>query len=549
MQKNGFLSRLLLKMAAATGATFTPMDHDLVKNTFGGDQSAAGKTVNSETALTLSAVWSCQRILAETIGSLPWAVYKRDAKGNAIRADDHPLSLLLSNPNAEMTSAEFREANILGLCQSGNSYSLVERLAGRPTSLFPIRGVVAVQKNGSNTKLQIKEGTVFFRFNDRGRTEDLPREKVWHVKGFGHGIVGLSPIAAAREAMGFALATDEFGSRYFSNGGKPSGVVTIPQWIKDPEQRKLARENLNQMLGGLSNAHKFALFEGGMKPEPWGQDTLEDMAFVLIRKFSVQEICRFYRVPPHMVADLDKATFSNIEQQSQEFVQYTLMPYFTRIEASASKWLLPIEEQGTFFLRFNPEGLLRGDSAARSALWPVMLQNGVMTRNEVRAKENLNRIEGEGMDEHTVQSNLILIDDLDAVAEAMRKKTEAPIAPQPPAAIPPEKSVEIHNHIGEGERVGFNIALPEAVAKDAKYVVDHPGIVEILKAVKAIEKSTERRVAELERRTAEKLAEDAAVTKEKLDALAKLARSPRKPVFHSDGELAGAVVVEELTIH
>lgn len=422
------LSRLG-KAAATTQTSYTLKDAEFAK--LFGNVSSSGKVVNESNMMGISAAWACCRILSETIGSLPWGIYKREGD-NAVRADDHPLSrVLVGSPNADMTSAEYREAKVLNLCQAGNAYSLKETLAGDVSSLTPIPStqVQPKQKLGGNTKLALRDGQVFYSVQDRGKWEDYPREKIWHVKGFGpSGLVGLSPLAAAREAMGMALAVEEFGNRFFSQGGKPSGVVTIEKFLTK-EQRAIARENMQQMLGGLANAHKFALFEGGMKPEPWGEMSLEDMLFILVRKFNVNEICRFYRVPPHMVADLDKATFSNIEHLSLEFVQFTLMPYLTRFESSVSKWLLSPEDRGKFFLRFNYEGLLRADSKGRAEFYASALQNGWMTRNEVRALENRNSVKGQGMDDYTVQTNLAPVEDLGKVVDKGKK---------PPAAAEPD---------------------------------------------------------------------------------------------------------------
>jgi len=420
------LSRLWNRKAAAqSSAAFDPMNHELVRRILGGDISTSGKSVNPDSAMTLSTVWSCQRILSETIGALPVGVYQKDERGNSNRLPDHRLSLVLCNsPNANMTKVEFIESLVLNLCQTGNAYSLVERnKRGELESVVPIPSPLVTPKMDKNHR-------VSYSINVNGVPKDFPQSNIWHVKGFGpSGLVGLSPIQAARNAMGMALSTEDFGATFFRQGGKPSGTVHIPNFL-NKEQREIARENLQQMLGGAGNAHKFALFEGGMKPEPWGNMPLQDMEFLLLRKFNVQEICRFYRVPPHMVADLDKATFSNIEQQSQEFVQYTLMPYFTRIEASVAKWLLSVEDRTKgVYLRFNFEGLLRADSAARSAFYSTALQNGWMTRNEVRAKENMNS--DPALDGYTVQANMMDIEalpDEPPAAPASRLGTTTPLS-------------------------------------------------------------------------------------------------------------------------
>lgn len=410
----GILARLkrMFSATAQGSASFTPMSSEFIKWLSG--QTSSGKAVNEQTMMTVSAAWCCRRILVESIGMLPWSMYRKESNGNAEKADEHPLQdVLVYSPNRDQTSVEYRESTVMGLTGPGNAYSVIERAGKRITSLTPIFGVEPYRKQGSNTKLGIMDGEAFFRFADRGQQLDLPREKVWQVKGFGHDLLkGLSPLGAAREALGGALAQEEFANTFFANGGLPAGTVSYPGWLTK-EQREVARDALQKMIGGLGKAHQFALFEGGVKPEPWNTMNLEEMQFIFSRKFSVLEICRFYRVPPHMVAELEKgASYASIEQMSMEFVQFTLLPYITRIEASVTKWLLQPEERRKFYLRFNYEGLLRADSKGRAEMYSSLLQNAVMVRNEVRAKENLNRSDQPGMDDFTVQSNLLRIQDL-----------------------------------------------------------------------------------------------------------------------------------------
>lgn len=552
-----------LKAAAYAAVNFDTMNHDMVRRLFGGGYSSAGKVVNESTALTLSAVWACQRVLSETIGALPWGVYKRDPEGNLEKAPEHPMSRLLYAPNADMTGEEFREALVLNLCQSGNAYSYVDRLGGElVTSLYPL----------PSSKVQPArraDGTVYYKvLNAQGIWQDEPRERIWHVKGFGNdGLVGLSPLAAAREAIGFALAAEEFGSKFFAQGGKPSGFVTVPNFFT-PDQRKIARENLNQLVGGMANAHKFALFEGGMKLEPWASMPLNDMEFLLLRKFSVDEICRFYRVPPHMVAQLDKATFSNIEQQSQEFANYSLIPYLTRIEASWSRWLLSPADQATYVLKFNLDGLLRGDSAARAALYPVMLQNGVMTRNEVRAKENLNRSDDAGMDDHTVQEQMVPVSMIEALLDSKIQKNKAP----PPAPFgggkPPNPSAEPKTLViqsAPGPTVDLNIT-PEALKGLTETLTANvmASTVETLAAVKRSEEAAQRASEAVQRATIEaaeatkrvleentKALVDATVfamerSEEHVKEMGRVARLPRKAIIDSKGDVIGSEVVDQL---
>lgn len=421
-------ARLLAKAAGfgtTTTSGLTPMNEALGRLLGGGGYSTSGKAVTAETAMGIAAAWSCMRILAETIGSIPWGIYEKDESGNANKVDQSQLGAVLSEtPNDDMTSVEFREAAVLNLCQDGNSYSLVDRLGGDVSSLYPVQsGKMRTRQNLPGSRpvgITVPDGGVFYSMLDRGRWEDLPREKVWHVKGFGPtGLTGLSPIGAAREAMGMSLAAEDFGNRFFSQGGKPSGFVTTDKNLQ-PDQREIAKVALQEMMGGLVNAHKFALFEGGMKPEAWKTDTLEDMLFIMVRQFGVQEVCRFYRIPPHMVADIEKgASYSSIEQMSQEFVTFTLMPYFTRFESSVSRWLMKPGERGRLFLRFNYDALLRADAKNRGEFLGSMVDHGIMSRNEARAKENLGRSSDKNMDAYTVQTAMAPIDKLGMTPPAL----------------------------------------------------------------------------------------------------------------------------------
>lgn len=376
--------------------------------------SYSGRDVTDNTAMQVAAVWSCVRILSETIGSLPWAIFERKADGSAVKVDHGLGDVMLGQPNADMTSTEFREALVVNLCLRGNSYCLRETNAmGAVVSLYPIPSDKVEPKRNDKTD------RIDYRVNDRGRWETLPRDKVWHVKGFGsNGLMGFSPIAYARQAMGISLAAEEFQGRFFSQGAKPSFVATIPQWLKQ-EQRPIARENLQALWSGLENAHKIQLLEGGLDVKPLTMP-LEDAQFLQLRGFSIQEICRIYRIPPHMVADLERSTNNNIEHQGLEFVMFTLQPYLTRIEDSAQRWLFSARDRAKYFLRFNVEGLLRADAVARAQLYATLLQNGVYSRNEVRALENRNRVDG--LDEYTVQSNMALVQFLDQLGRAAQPK-------------------------------------------------------------------------------------------------------------------------------
>lgn len=478
------------KVSQAMGVSFGTMDANAIRRVFGSPTNS-GKNVDENSAMSLAVCWACQRILAEATSSIPWALYRKDGKGGSVQDDTHPLAIVLrESPNKDMTSVEFREALTMNLAQAGNAYSWKETLADQVVSLTPFESKNVQPKRygpGVHTKLNLAYGDVFYSILNRGQWEDFPREKIWHVKGFGNnGFVGLSPLGAAREALGLALATDEFGARFFSQGGLPSGIVTVDGWLS-AEQRTIARENLQQLMGGLQAAHKFALFEGKMKPEPWGQMNLEELQFLMLRKFSVQEICRFYRIPPHMVADFERgSSYNSIEQMSQEFVTFTLMPYFTRYESSASRWLLPLKDRGTYFLRFNASAFLRGDSEARKDYYSSALQNGWLNRNEVRGLEDMNRVEAAGMDDYTAQTNLAPVDKLGALAEAAAKKTPAPVSAPPGGKA---QDVTIHS--------SPTIVMPSELEHKVRHDMVVPSMTALADAVKDLLRNQDSRALQL----------------------------------------------------
>lgn len=362
-----------------------------------GAPAHTGHNVNPMTSMQITAVWGCVRIISETMASLPLQMLKRLPDGSAEPAD-HPLAdVLNASPNSEQTGVEYREGLGVGLCLRGNAYSEVIRTGtGRIVALMPLPDdTYAFRDKQTNA--------IAYKFYDRGKEETLPNAKVWHVRGFGGTpLAGLSPIGHARQALGLALATEEYGARYFSQGARPASIVEIPEWLT-AEQREEAYKRLDRMYAGLDNAHKVFILEGGMQHKTVSMSP-EDSQFIASRHFQIQEICRIFRVPLHFVMEMEGSTNNNIEYQGQSLATHTLLPYFRRIEQSIEKWLLTPEERVKYFFRHNFEGLLRGDTAARGAFYAQMLQNGVYSRNEVRALEN--RPSVDGLDDYTIQLNM-----------------------------------------------------------------------------------------------------------------------------------------------
>ena len=393
--------------------------------TFYGGTSTAGKRVSQKTAMRMTAVYSCVRILSEAVAGLPLHLYRYTDTGGKEKATDHPLYFLLHDePNPEMTSFIFRETLMTHLLLWGNAYAQIIRNGkGEVIALYPLmpdKMTVDRDENGNlyyEYLISHEEGNL----GKEGTVRLTPRD-VLHIPGLGFdGLVGYSPISLARDAIGMAIACEEYGAKFFSNGAQPSGVLEHPGTVKDPSR---IRDSWNATFGGSQNANKVAVLEEGMKYTPIS--IAPDQAqFLETRKFQIDEIARIFRIPPHMVGDLDKSSFSNIEQQSLEFVTYTLDPWICRWEQSIVRSLLSREEKGTFFVKFNVDGLLRGDYQSRMQGYAIGRQNGWMSANDIRELENLDRIpEAEGGDLYLVNGNMTKLKDAGIFAAGKEKNEE-----------------------------------------------------------------------------------------------------------------------------
>lgn len=375
--------------------------------------TTSGKVVNERTAMQTSAVYACVRILAETVASLPLHTYKRMDKGKE-KALEHDLYYLLHDaPNPEMTSFIFRETMMSHLLLWGNSYSQILR-DGRNNvkGLYPLMpDKVTVDRD--------KTGEIYYIYNKDGEQYPLRNDQVLHIPGLGFdGLIGYSPIAMVKNSIGVAIATEEYGSKFFSNGANPSGVLEHPGTIKDP---KRVRDSWNAVYQGSSNAHKVAVLEEGMSFKAIGIPP-DQAQFLDTRKFQIEEICRVFRVPPHLVANLERATFSNIENQSISFAVHTIRPWLIRIEQSINKALFKESETKTHFVSFTVDGLLRGDYKTRMEGYAVGIQNGFLSPNDVRGLENMNSIENGEI--YCMNGNMLKLEDVGAYANKNRKEGE-----------------------------------------------------------------------------------------------------------------------------
>jgi HK97 family phage portal protein len=415
-----FALRIAQKAAGYSGVSFSLSDSSVNQklSSMLGTTTATGKVVNDVSAMQVTAFFAGVRLLAETMGAMPSAIYQTQKNGNAEKVD-HPLDeILIHQPNADMNGLEFRESSTSNLAARGNAYSIIERRGdGNVLSLYPVPSSFVQVRRDATTNFDMRYG-----IQDRGKIEWYPADKVWHRKGFSFGgLVGLSPITCAREALALALAGEEFNARLFGQGLMPSARVSIPNWLTD-EQRKVANAKLLEMHTGLQNMNKPMLLEGGMSVES-GLLSPDDAQFLQLRQFTVVEICRLLGIKPHMIASLEQATNNNIEQLSLEFITYTMLPHIRRDEVAARKLFKP-GDRSKYFYRYNFEGLLRADSAARAQLYSILLQNGVYSRNEVRALENRNRSESNGMDDYSVQLNMTLVQFLEQMATSNAKKPQ-----------------------------------------------------------------------------------------------------------------------------
>ena len=359
-------------------------------------RTTSGKPVNERTAMQTTAVYACVRILAEAVASLPLHVYEYQDDGGKKLVHDHPLYYLLHDePNPELTSFVFRETLMSHLLIWGNAYAQIIRDgAGRVLGLYPLLpDKMEVQRDdkGNIYYVYSRNSDENPTFKEYGNIK-LKAEDVLHIPGLGFdGLIGYSPIAMAKNAVGMTLACEEYGASFFANGANPGGVLEHPGVLKDPSK---VRESWNSVYRGVSNAHKIAVLEEGMKYQQIGIPP-EEAQFLETRKFQINEIARLYRIPPHMVGDLDKSSFSNIEQQSLEFVKYTLDPWVIRWEQSLQRSLLLPGEKGKYFIKLNVDGLLRGDYQSRMNGYAVGRQNGWFSANDIREMENMNPIPDE----------------------------------------------------------------------------------------------------------------------------------------------------------
>ena len=380
--------------------------------TFFPGMSSSGKRVNERTAMQTSAVYACVRVIAESVASLPLHVYKYNDDGGKEKAIEHPLYRLLHDePNGEMTAYSFFEVALTHLLLWGNFYAQIIRNGkGEVLGLYPLMPDRMRVDRDENRHLYYEYTlSTDDPVENKNQTVILQPEDVLHIPGLSFdGLVGYSPIAMAKQSIGLSIAAEEFGSKFYANSAVPSGILEHPGILKDPAK---VRDSWMQTFGGSANSNKVAVLEEGMKYTPISINPSEAQ-FLDTRKFQIVEICRIFRVPPHMIASLEGATYSNIEEQSLSYLLYTLNPWLRRLEQAMFRRLFTEEEKKTYFIKFNVDGLLRGDYQSRMNGYAIARQNGWMSANDIRQLENLDRIPTElGGDLYLINGNMTKLED------------------------------------------------------------------------------------------------------------------------------------------
>lgn len=368
---------------------------------FGAVDTASGVYVTEETALRCTAVLGCLRILGETVGSLPLKVYRKRPNGGADVADDHALyGVLHDQINADWTSQEWRERLMQDVCANGNTYWRQEMDGrGNVAKLYHLPPLRVEPK-------RLTSGEKVYEYTPtNGKAEILTTNEVMQIPFFGYdGLKGLSPIGVAREAVALSQASEEFNARFFKNNARPGAYIKHPASLSKKAQDNL-RESWERLHKGLQGAHSLGVLEEGMSLETVGIP-MKDMAFIEQRKFQVSEIARLYRVPLHMLQELDQSTNNNIEHQSIEFVVHSIRPWLTKIEQRISMSLLGAIERQRFFVRFNVDALLRGDAKSRAEALAIKRQNGIINADEWRELDEMNPIGGKAGTEYLVNGTM-----------------------------------------------------------------------------------------------------------------------------------------------
>jgi HK97 family phage portal protein len=383
--------RIALRAASLLLGRDLSLTSERLTQWFGGGPTSSGETVSVQTALQLEVVWAATRLVAGTVATLPCQLFKRDAAGRGTLNRNHPLYVLLHDqPNSDMTAVVFWEAVVACLLLWGNAYILIDRaFGGRVSSLTPLQPdrIKAVERQA--------DGSLLYRYEHSGVKIEFKDTELMHVKGFStDGIVGLSPVAQARETLGLAQAAERSAASIFRNGMRTPFAFVLPAFLSEIQRKRFEDEWLPKYTGAI-NAGKTPFLEGGWKIESIGMNPA-DVQLLSTRTFAIEQICRWFGVQPVMIGHMEKSTAwgTGLEQMNLWFLTYTLRPLLKAIEQEIARSLLTPVERQNYYAEFNVEGLLRADSAGRAALLKVLAESGLRTRNELRALDNMPPLPG-----------------------------------------------------------------------------------------------------------------------------------------------------------
>ena len=387
----------------------------------GGSGSAAGIRITPETSLKSTTVLACARVLAESVAGLPLHLYRRTEGGREVAREQPLYRVIHQQPNSWQTSFEWREQSMLHVCLWGNAYSEIRSgAAGSVTELVPLHP-------SRMTTERIENGRLRYKYREPNGTETVyTQDQILHIRWMsGDGVTGMIPVDLAKDAVALARACELHGASYFGNGAMPGVVLETDQQL-DQAAASTLRDNWERMHRGARKSHRTAVLMGGLKAHEL-TGTNQESQFLEARRFQVEEVCRLFRVPPHLVGDLTRSSFSNIEQQSIDFVQHTLLPWLRRFESAFTRDL--IVDDDTYFAEFDTRGLLRGDAAARAAYYSTLWNLGVLSINEIRASESMNDIDGG--DNRFVQLNMQTVEQANELnKQAVEKEPEPEPEPE-----------------------------------------------------------------------------------------------------------------------
>ncbi len=416
MKKKGVFKRALYKLFNVESDIDRRVNAAITTFSDAYNISLSGQSVTTSKSLQVSAVWACVRLLAETISTLPLKLHERQEDGSLKDATDYALwRTLCIEPNKQQTPSKMLEFLVASLALRGNAYFEKRMVADRVRALIPLlpQNLVKIEK--------LENGEYQYRFLVEGKEEIFPEKDIWHIRGFGlDGLTGLDSLSVGKETIGSAMASNEAAATFFEKGMSVSGALSVDQALTD-EQREKLKANLSG-FSGSKNAGKLMVLEHGMKYQ--GISLAPEQSQLLeSRGYGVEEICRLFKVPPILVYHMSKQSSwaSSVESVNRQFLTYTLLPIIKNIEESIVKSLIPPQDRDRIFPKFNYEGFLRANSEERASFYNSALSNGWMSRNEVRAKEDLPPIEGG--DIFTIQSALIPVE---KVGTNYEKKTQSP---------------------------------------------------------------------------------------------------------------------------